>query len=121
MSDLQKTLSRRSILRNAAAVVGVTGASALTAACGSSRPAPPPPPAPVAPPAPPPPVAAPAPPPPPPVAAAKEPKREARYQNHPHGRERCGRCVHFLAPNGCEIVEGRISPRGWCRHFEAKA
>jgi hypothetical protein len=120
MSDLQKKLSRRSILRNAAAVVGVTGASALTAACGSSRPAPPPPPAPVAPPAPPP-VAAPAPPPPPPVAAAKEPKREARYQNHPHGRERCGRCVHFLAPNGCEIVEGRISPRGWCRHFEAKA
>lgn len=119
MTQIDEKLSRRAVLRNTAAVLGVAGASALAAGCSSGRPPPPPPaPVPMAPPAPPPAALAP---PPPPVAAAKESKREARYQNHPHGRERCGRCVHFLAPNGCEIVEGRISPRGWCRHFEAKA
>jgi hypothetical protein len=57
-------------------------------------------------------------PPPPPMHQSK---KEARYQSRPHGRERCAGCIHFQAPNGCEIVEGKISPRGWCTHFEAKA
>ncbi len=114
----EKTLSRRAMLRRAVAVVGATGASAFAAGCGPSRTAAPPPaaPAPVIPPAPPP-MAETAPP--PPIAAAKESKKEARYQTHPHGRERCGRCSHFVKPNGCELVEGRISPRGWCTHFTA--
>jgi hypothetical protein len=47
------------------------------------------------------------------------PKPVALYQNVPNGRERCGRCIHFRPPNGCEIVIGRISPRGWCRYYEA--
>jgi len=115
MTQIDVKLSRRSMLRKAAAVVGTAGASAFTAACGPSRTEAPPPP-PVIPPAPPPAAVAP---PPPPVAAAKESRREARYQTHPHGRERCGRCSHFVKPNSCEIVEGRISPRGWCSHFVA--
>ena len=116
MTQSDEKLSRRAMLRNAAAIVGVAGASALTAGCGSSaRTAPPP--APVVPPAPPP-IAEPAPPP-PPAAAAKESKKEARYQTHPHGRERCGLCTHFVKPHDCELVEGRISPRGWCTHFTA--
>jgi len=116
----EQGFSRRSVLRKVAAALGAAGATAALAACGSSRTAAPPPPAPgpIIPPAPPP-MAAPAPP--PPLAAAKETKREARYQNHPKGRERCGRCSHFVRPNGCEIVEGRISPRGWCTHFTPAA
>ena len=119
MAQFDEKLSRRAMLRKAATVVGVAGASAFAAGCAPSITAAPPPPAPppVIPPAPP--MAQPAPP--PPIAAAKESKREARYQSHPHGRERCGRCVHFMAPNGCEIVDGRISPRGWCRHFQPAA
>jgi hypothetical protein len=49
------------------------------------------------------------------------PKAFARYQDRPNGRQRCGRCVHFRPPDGCEIVVGRISPRGRCRYFEARA
>jgi hypothetical protein len=49
------------------------------------------------------------------------PKAVARYQDRPNGRQRCGRCMHFLEPDGCEIVTGRISPQGWCRYFEAIA
>jgi hypothetical protein len=51
----------------------------------------------------------------------RQSKKEAHYQSHPHGRERCAGCVHFAAPHGCEIVEGRVSPRGWCSNFTAKA
>jgi hypothetical protein len=49
----------------------------------------------------------------------KESKAAAQYQNRPRGVERCGRCAHFRPPNGCEIVEGSISPNGWCRHFRS--
>ena len=115
MTQIDEKLSRRSMLRKAAGALGVAGAAALTAGCATKAEPPPPPPAPVIPPAPPPAAVAP----PPPVAATKESKKEAHYQAHPHARERCGRCAHFLKPNGCEIVDGRISPRGWCTHFSA--
>lgn len=29
----------------------------------------------------------------------------------------CARCAHFLAPSGCQIVEGTIAPEGWCQFF----
>ena len=48
-------------------------------------------------------------------------KAAARYQNRPNGKQRCGRCAHFLGPNGCEIVAGPISPNGWSRYFKPAA
>jgi hypothetical protein len=52
---------------------------------------------------------------------AKESKATARYQDKPNGNQQCGRCAHFRAPNACQIVEGSISPSGWCRHFKPAA
>jgi len=40
MTQSDEKLSRRAMLRNAAAIVGVAGASALTAGCGLRRPQP---------------------------------------------------------------------------------
>ena len=117
MTRNDEKFSRRSMLRNAAAILGVAGASALAAGCGPRAETPPPPP-----PAPPPmPQPAPPPPPEPPPPPARQSKKEAHYQWHPHGRERCAGCAHFAAPRGCEIVEGRISARGWCSNFTPKA
>jgi hypothetical protein len=45
-------------------------------------------------------------------------KAVARYQDRPNRGQRCGRCMHFLPPGGCEIVVGPVSPQGWCRYFE---
>lgn len=43
---------------------------------------------------------------------------EARYQAEPRGGQRCETCRHFIADqSACEIVAGRISPRGWSRYF----
>ena len=38
----------------------------------------------------------------------------ARYQDHPQGNQSCGSCPYFASPNGCVLVEGEISPAGWC-------
>jgi hypothetical protein len=46
-------------------------------------------------------------------------KAASKYQNHPHGGERCAGCRHFQPPGSCEVVPGRISPRGWCKWFSA--
>lgn len=47
-------------------------------------------------------------------------KSEAKYQDKPNGSQRCQMCQHFQAPNQCQLVEGGISPNGWCENFKAK-
>lgn len=44
-------------------------------------------------------------------------KAASKYQNHPNGDQRCAGCRHFQPPGSCEVVPGRISPRGWCKWF----
>jgi hypothetical protein len=39
------------------------------------------------------------------------------YQDHPNGDKQCSQCVHFLPPSSCKMVEGTISPHGYCRIF----
>lgn len=29
----------------------------------------------------------------------------------------CALCRHFVAPEACQIVTGKISPQGWCEYF----
>jgi hypothetical protein len=55
-----------------------------------------------------------------PATAAPEMKISANavgYQDHPNGDKQCSECVHFLPPSSCKIVEGTISPHGYCRIF----
>ena len=44
-------------------------------------------------------------------------KAAARYQDQPKGNESCASCPYFMIPNGCVVVEGEISPNGWCPIF----
>ena len=54
------------------------------------------------------------------AAQAKLSKEQAKYQDKPKGEQRCDGCVHFLAPDGCKLVEGKVSPSGWCILYAAK-
>jgi hypothetical protein len=47
-------------------------------------------------------------------------KEAARYQDQPNKGQKCSGCAHFLAPNDCAIVQGPISPEGWCQNFSPK-
>jgi hypothetical protein len=40
---------------------------------------------------------------------------EAQYQDSPKGEQQCSNCLHFIAEsNTCAVVEGEVSPEGWC-------
>jgi len=48
-------------------------------------------------------------------AAAKVPQASVQYQTEPKGDQQCSGCIHFIAEsNTCKLVEGQISPNGWC-------
>jgi len=54
------------------------------------------------------------------AAQAKVSKSVAHYRGHPNGDQHCGGCVHYRFPGSCELVQGPISPFGWCRFFKAR-
>ncbi|MGH7059910.1 MAG: hypothetical protein ACREFH_05950 [Stellaceae bacterium] len=64
----------------------------------------------------------------PPPAGADEPIKEAdkikqadaKYQKEPKGQQRCEICLQFQPPASCKIVQGPITPQGWCQFFAAK-
>ncbi len=40
---------------------------------------------------------------------------KAQYQAQPKGDQKCANCVSFIAVSDtCKIVEGSVSPLGWC-------
>ena len=43
------------------------------------------------------------------------------YQDSPKGSQRCDNCLQFQAPNLCQVVDGTISPSGWCKLWAKKA
>jgi hypothetical protein len=44
-------------------------------------------------------------------------KAVVAYQDQPEGAKECDRCVQFVPPSSCKVVEGTISPHGCCRIF----
>ena len=47
-------------------------------------------------------------------------KNVVMYQDQPKDGHECSQCANFIAPNACKIVEGEISPHGWCGAFVPK-
>jgi len=43
-----------------------------------------------------------------------------QYQQKPKGTQECDRCLHFVPPDGCKVVAGKINPKGWCALFAPK-
>lgn len=50
-----------------------------------------------------------------PAGPAKVSQENVQYQTQPKGEQKCANCIHFIAEsNACKLVEGEISPEGWC-------
>jgi len=57
-----------------------------------------------------------------PTAAKKSSKASVQYQAQPKGEQKCGECQNFNAKsNTCMLVDGQISPSGWCNLWSKKA
>mgnify|MGYP001167494598 CR=1 FL=1 len=54
-------------------------------------------------------------------AAAKMAQTAVAYQESPKGDQQCSNCSLFQPPNACTLVDGTISPSGWCKFWVKKA
>ncbi len=50
-------------------------------------------------------------------AAAKMAQAGVAYQTTPKGDQQCGNCSLFQPPGACTLVDGTISPTGWCKFW----
>jgi hypothetical protein len=50
-------------------------------------------------------------------AQQKMSKPEAGYQDSPMDIRMCATCTLFEPPRSCKVVEGDVSPDGWCKAF----
>ena len=53
--------------------------------------------------------------------AKKIPQRAAAYRDKPMGKARCDTCSLWQSPASCKLVDGPISPSGWCSLYSAKS
>jgi hypothetical protein len=42
------------------------------------------------------------------------------YQQSPKDDQKCSNCSLFQEPNACTLVDGNISPEGWCKFWVKK-
>ena len=91
--DMDTKISRRTLLKGAAVVTGMALVSALTGK----------------------------------ALAAKSTKAAMQYQDKPKGDQKCSNCALFVpgktatASGTCQVVEGSISPQGWCTAYVKKS
>jgi len=61
------------------------------------------------------------------LAQGKATKEAMHYQDQPKDGQQCATCVQFMpgekpgASGACQIVEGAISPNGWCIEYIKKS
>jgi hypothetical protein len=54
-------------------------------------------------------------------AQQKATKEAMKYQDKPSGDKQCSNCLQFAPPGSCKVVEGAISPSGYCIAWVKKA
>ncbi len=55
------------------------------------------------------------------LAQQKASKEAMKYQDKPNGDQKCSNCMQFEPPASCKVVDGKISPDGYCIAFVKKA
>jgi hypothetical protein len=45
-------------------------------------------------------------------------RAEAEYQDLPKDIRMCAICSRFEPPHSCKVVDGEVSPNGWCKLFQ---
>ena len=54
-------------------------------------------------------------------AATKLSEKTVNYQNGPKGKARCDNCIQWQPASSCKLVDGNISPSGWCNIYAPKS
>ena len=56
-----------------------------------------------------------------PAAPKKFSQQQAHYQPVPKSGQRCQDCALWQSPTACQVVEGQVSPAGWCILYQPKS
>ena len=48
-------------------------------------------------------------------------QQQAHYQPVPKSGQRCQNCALWQSPTSCQVVDGQVSPAGWCILYQPKA
>jgi anaerobic selenocysteine-containing dehydrogenase len=56
-----------------------------------------------------------------PAAPKKFSQQQAHYQPIPKSGQRCQSCALWQSPTACQVVEGQVSPAGWCMLYQPKS
>jgi hypothetical protein len=54
-------------------------------------------------------------------AQAKATQADAKYQDSPKDGQSCSTCAMFRPPSSCALVDGTVSPDGWCKYHVNKS
>jgi hypothetical protein len=60
------------------------------------------------------------------LAQQKVPQASVKYQDKPNGKQQCSNCLQFVPGNSatamgtCKVVDGPVSPNGYCIIWVAK-
>ncbi|MEO9131080.1 MAG: high-potential iron-sulfur protein [Sphingomonas sp.] len=54
------------------------------------------------------------------IAGSKIAQKAVKYQATPKGKARCDNCRQWQSPAACKLVDGTISPSGWCSIYAPK-
>ena len=52
--------------------------------------------------------------------SGKMTQKAAAYQDGPKNGQKCLDCSFFVQPSSCKLVDGTISPVGWCKFYAKK-
>jgi hypothetical protein len=53
-------------------------------------------------------------------AQAKMSQKVAEYQATSKNGENCANCALYRAPSSCTLIDGAVTPTGWCRFYSKK-
>jgi hypothetical protein len=54
------------------------------------------------------------------LAQQKASQEAMQYHDKPNGDKRCSNCLSFIPSGSCMIVEGAVSPNGYCLAWAKK-
>jgi len=54
------------------------------------------------------------------TALSKASQKVVAYQDTPKGAQQCDNCRQFEPPASCKVVDGVVSPTGWCKVYVKK-
>ncbi len=55
-----------------------------------------------------------------PAEASKMSQKLSHYRDDPKNGKDCQGCKFFVHPHSCTVVDGYISPKGWCMLWQKK-